>query len=825
MFRFVVRCLGLTGLLAFAAGVIGLFAADEGWRFLSALRGEQGSLPLVSAALVLIGGAVAMLVFGFEMLAGMQKAAGRRSAVGINVVVQIALAVVLLVGLNFWSFGNYLRFDATRSKNFTIKPELASQLRQLQGETTIVVYQQHKTFGRFTDKLDKYDVAAERKVVEKIKDLVELLREFGPQFRVVVLDVEDEQYDAILSAESRRFPKLPEALAAAPENSIFFCAGDRIQRMGFHEFYQLDKSESQKRENLVLLNQGIEPFVRRVLAVEEKKPRVGVAVIHELLSTRGVENEFGMAGLRKSLEANGFEVTDILLKRWSESGPPEAAVYSYDESQLDRIEESVVGISDQLSADREVLAGTRKLRDVLKNTPLDRLNEMLRDQLRGRVFTEEDRKNNLQRQEQILAAVETEIKELEAELRKAEEERLALLGSEATVEGRRMTDIKSKFRRLLDDCDLLIIPRLTLFNLVAGDRHIPYRIYRLDSAQIAAIRDFLKAGKPVLAMFGPSNEPENARDPFGMGSGPDELEALFAELGVVFGKQTILYNAESKAFAERRSNPFGSGLTVELPPLDFENELSVGLAETQSRPNPIREAMRVTKRSVGQKLDLTLRHPRPVYFATIRSNPQSFKPEFLWTDATCWNEEKPFPRRDYTPRPEFKGEDPTKRSRDDERPGPFPVGVAIQTTIPPEWTEPKYGALKIAALTVAGHSTPGGLPATLAAESLISSDAYVSEAKESATVRIAAIGHGSLFNTADVSRPDLTPAREQLLLSTCNWLLNRDDRLVKAESEWTYPRTKLSPIQEKLWRYGMFLGLPAIFAYLGLNVLLVRRMR
>lgn len=833
MFRLLVRSLGLTGLLAFGAGCIIFFAVEQRdliaamKRFPNALRGEDGTLLLVAAGLILTGGAVALLVGGFELLMGLQKSAGRRSAVGINVVVQIALAVILLAGVNLWSFNYYARYDATRDKSFTIKPDLAAKLKQLRDETTIVVYQQHKTFGRFTDKLDKYDVAAERKVVEKVKDLVELLREFGPQFRVVVLDVEDDNYDRILSAEAKRFPKLPDALAQAPENSIFFCAGDRIQRMGFHEFYQLDKTASQERENLVLLNQGIEPFVRRVLAVEEKKPRVGVAVIHELLSTRGVENEFGMAGLRKSLEANGFEVTDILLKKWSETGPPEAAVYSYDESQLQRTEDAIAGLNEQISSDREVIAGTAKLVEVLKNTPLDRLNEMLRDQLRGRTFTEEDRKVNVQRQQQVLAAVKSEVEELETELRKAEETRLKLLGSEATVEGRRMTDIKSKFRRLLDDCDLLIIPRLTLFNLIAGDRHIPNRIYRLDSSQVAAIRDFLKAGKPVLAMFGPSNEPENARDPFGTGSGPDELEALFAELGIVFGSQTILYNAESRPLAERRSNPFGSGLTVDLPPLDFESNLSVGLTtKGELTPNPIREAMRVTKRSVGQKLDLSMRHPRPVYFATIRPDPQTFKAEFLWTDATCWNEEKPFPRGDYAPRLDMKGTDLTKRARDDEQPGPFPVGIAIQTTLPQEWVEPQHGAIKAAALALAGKSAPGGLPLGLAAESLLPTDLYVTApAKTATTVRVAAIGHGSLFNSPDVSRPDLKPASEQLLLSTCNWLLERDDRLVKAETEWTYPRTKLTPVQQLLWRLGMFVGLPAIFAYLGLNVLLVRRMR
>jgi hypothetical protein len=139
--------------------------------------------------------------------------------------------------------------------------------------------------------------------------------------------------------------------------------------------------------------------------------------------------------------------------------------------------------------------------------------------------------------------------------------------------------------------------------------------------------------------------------------------------------------------------------------------------------------------------------------------------------------------------------------------------------------QPKYGALKTAALVLAAHHAPSGVPSALAAESLISSDAYLPKGEVLPMVRIAAIGHGSLFNSADVSRPDLKPATEQLLLSTCNWLLQRDDRLIQADRVWTYPRARLSSREKTLWRLGASIGLPVLFAYLGLMVLLVRRMR
>ena len=53
----------------------------------------------------------------------------------------------------------------------------------------------HKTSGQLNDKPDAYDYAAERKVVEKVQDVIDQFREFGPQFKVSVLDVEEEGYN------------------------------------------------------------------------------------------------------------------------------------------------------------------------------------------------------------------------------------------------------------------------------------------------------------------------------------------------------------------------------------------------------------------------------------------------------------------------------------------------------------------------------------------------------------------------------------------------------------------------------------------------------
>src|SRR5207244_2748696 len=105
------------------------------------------------------------------------------------------LAAALVAVVNAFSFAHYLRFDWTRQKLFTMPAAIEKQLRQLRSDapTKIVLHQRHSTFGQ-AEKPDSYDAAAERKVVEKVRDLVDQFQELGPRFQVDVLDVQEEDY-------------------------------------------------------------------------------------------------------------------------------------------------------------------------------------------------------------------------------------------------------------------------------------------------------------------------------------------------------------------------------------------------------------------------------------------------------------------------------------------------------------------------------------------------------------------------------------------------------------------------------------------------------
>src|SRR5262249_13167543 len=148
--HFLVRLLGLTGFVAACAGLAiahtqGLLSSFDGaWQFAhdTALGQAEGPLLSVVAAWLVLGGAGALvLALLVEAAVILRMTAGRRSAFGFNAVVQIAVATVLLVGINVYSFFHHHRADLTRDHRFTLPEKLSDQLRQLRGDTTVFVVQ------------------------------------------------------------------------------------------------------------------------------------------------------------------------------------------------------------------------------------------------------------------------------------------------------------------------------------------------------------------------------------------------------------------------------------------------------------------------------------------------------------------------------------------------------------------------------------------------------------------------------------------------------------------------------------------------------------
>jgi hypothetical protein len=848
-FRLFVRVVGVTGLVAAAVGAVLLDTVFPvaAWR-LELLRaagdGANGQFAQIAAWTLAVGAAAVAVALIFEVIGGLALVTGRRTAANATASVGAVAAAALLVCVNLFSFGHHARYDLTRDARYTLPPDLVERFSKLRTETptTIVVLQMHKTFGTLTDKRDSYTSEAERVVTDKVKDRVDLFRELGPRFNVVVFDTEAFGYDEALKNLTRNAPELKAAIESAPENSILFHANKRVQRLTFNEFLQLDKTASKEAEdgrgNLVLLNQGVDSFARRILAVQERRPKAAVCVVHAALGTEinvGLE-EFGTAGLKKALDDYGFDVIDIVLKKNSEGEEPEPAALTVRESKLEQVEAELAAATDKGRAARKELHNLDEiLEDLekLKNANPRQRGEyyvQLGGAARGREWLEViaayqkwvaggqtlTPENELDFRKAIISSINEQKKREEEQQAEADKERIAAearvkeaILDERSVEDRRIPDVKAKLERLLADVDLLILPRITMMNATSGVG-LPPSFHTISKDQAEAVKKFMKSGKPVLACLGPIS---GLRGP--QNDAVDDFEKLLAERGIELGHETILFDAEARAFAARRTGAqLGGTGTSEISALSI---LDVPPALPGKAANPIGSALKLTGRSVDQKLELRFRALRPVYFANGWQDRQPFAAEFVLTGPDTWNEEKPFMQGDrsgrivYMPRYEpTPATDPKRNTHAAERRGPFPVGVAVESKIPAYWVNEDYTQQEKIAATILPLDGTMAAGLTAAASQL-----------ERPTQRLVVFGSGNLF-----TGQKLDAGQEKLLLHSVNWLTGRKDRLPRGDQgAWSYPRVALTEREFTLWQLGTAVGLPLAAVYLGFLAMMFRRLR
>lgn len=851
--RFLLRGVGLAGIAVAVVGA-GLaaaalpnvdFGAQAGWKSVVSLlreaaNGDHGALAQTGTYMLVGGLGALVLALAVEALGALFTGMGRRTAAGTSATLGAGAAVALLLIVNAYSFTHYARVDCTRDKRFTLPPELAEQLEKMRASapTTIVVLQKHKMFGTLTDARDSYTKAAEAVVTEKVRDLVDRFREFGPQFKVSVLDTEAFEYPTQVEALTTGAPELLAAIDGAPENSILFHANKRVQRLAFNEFLQLDKAGSRAandgRANLVLLPQGTETFARRVLAVQERRPKVAVCVVHEWLTTAAVGRDtFSLAGAKKALAAQGFDVVDVVLKKnWNDATKPdlEPSAYTLDENKLERLEGDVADATDELRVaqlvskrltenEKTFAEPTGEWRDRAKfyndlfaETRRFEWTELLGAFRRWSARDEAVTAANDAEFRAVLSAgfaaqkkrAEEALKEAREELAKAERELAGVSADERATEERRAANVKAKFARLVAEVDLLVVPRYTLVS-APDSNAVGAALHALDKKQVEVMKEFMKAGKPVLACLGALSGPDGP-DP----RASDGFEKLLNARGIELGRDTVLYDAERKAFAAARAGSQLAGGNTEVPPLTFD-------ATAGTRANPIAAAYQLTARTAEANLELRLRAPRPVYLAPGWEKHVPFAAEFLFTPASAWNEERPFQTGDrsgritYTPRFDPTPEtDPKFGTRLEERRAKFPVAVAVESPIPAAWLEDDYERHQAVAALL--------LPRDGLSSALLSAAA---KSEKRPLQRTVVFGSGHLFTGGE-----LKPAQERLLLHTVNWLTARADRLPKADAEpWQYPRVELTAGGRALWQFGALVWLPLAVLALGVLAVLVRRTR
>ncbi len=811
-FRFILRLFGLFGLVAAAAGGLIAYVQPD----------ASAGFGLVLAA---AGGGVVGLWVLAEVIGGLTLVAGEKSREGVVTVLLGVLAVAALVVVNLASAEWYARGDFTRDRRFTLDRELVDDLKKLDPNTptTVLVLQLDKTSAYDPDQPDAITASAQQKVTEKVLDLIDELRqhpELSARFDVRVLSRKDERFEAQLADAARTQPGLKEAVEAAPESSIFFAANGRVRRMPFSQFYLLDKTASRGKQaiggeantaeaNLVLAPQGKERFVRALVGLEQKRPKVGLLTIHPYLTSRKPEDEgtaaFSAFGLRTALEHDGCEVVDVVLKKGWEGGTglsPSAG--TFEESKLEEIEAEYMGASESAL---EALIDRRNLevtRERVKDAPIADVERNFRT-----VAPRGQRSEAEYRQFLLTRLIEPSIQQLKSDEEEAKRRADAvepayrkLLNDDKVQADRRAADVKAKLTAAVADCDLLILPRLTSMNLVNGQVISP-SLYPLVKAQTDVVREFLAAGKPVLFAFGPTSGGR------GLGGTTDENELTLQRLGIELGNQTVLTVEEAAAM--KKPATLGDR-SVQLPPL-----------EVVSAGNPVSAAFERADRTVDGTLELKKSGYRPIYLAP-RDKPFPFDPVVLRTTGDAWNEDRPTaePASPQRPRgyfPKFdtaKPDDPRKGTREEERKQKFVVGVAAEVPVPAEWTDPNAAAVQAAAV-VSGAADVGFGPGV--ASAVMTPDTFNRKAADK-TTRVAVFGHGGFF----VGKK-LDPGSEALLLSTVNWQLRRDDHLPTAvpdEAKWKYPRAKLGDAERVYWQVGGWLGLPLLAFAVGVVALLLR---
>ncbi len=841
--RLLVRMCGMTGALAVLAGLFFRLVTEDA---------------VLSAGLFIGGGVAVVLALAVEMRGFFDVVGSRRGAVGLVVFLQFVVVIGLVVGANIFSFMHYARFDLTRDQQFTLPETIRDQLLQLRGETDIVVYYAHRSFGQTAEtKQDNYDFAAARKIVEKIKDLAEQFQDVGPRFRVHVLDEQDKLKEKKFQYIKKNVSeKLADEIAKAPENSIFIYSKEQesIQRIGFSDIYLLDRKNSVEKKNLVLMYQGVEPFARKIFNVEEKRPHVGLAVIHPLL---GFQNEdipfYTMSGARKTLEKYNFLTTDIMLKKLDVDGDltDEPTVLTYDESRFEQIEDELEDIKETLPKLEKDLKEANELYKFWSESTLAGVNkkyvyyfredglqgialrtEMAEAKKSGIGFKfvdvdEDDQKNRIAYFRQAsnqMQGLADKYREDQASLTKER----ATLRVDQLMEKRRVADLELKAKNLFANLDVLVVPRITIVDATIG-RVIPNRVHRLEKAQLAAIKWFMRQGKGVLFLLGPTNEPRETPDQPGRPA--DEVEPMLRELGIVMPRQTILYNAETREFNERKTGVAMFGRSkdkrkVEIPGVRLDETTPTRFMEKVHKPftpHSVRTSLASMSRALGLKEseEIRMRYSRPIYYIPPSVEPETAtgiigdlvlpgltgpllaisrragsaylnrtkqlpdeKAVILATREESWNEEQPFITKDkvpsYSPSPD---KDWRKGTVEEVRRGPFPIGVAIEPTLPETWFDKKK------------DDGPIRKP------------------------RLIVVGSGNGFVGTDVS-----PLKQRALLDMVNWLAGRDDLLVRDVATWQYPRVEVGETEQRYW-FGLAAALPVLCLYFGFMVLMVRNVR
>src|SRR5205807_1440949 len=135
-----------------------------------------------------------------------------------------------------------------------------------------------------------------------------------------------------------------------------------------------------------LLQKGVEPILRRIINLEERRPRVGFLVCHTLLSTKGQVPMYTAEGMGKALANHGFEVRDIVLKSDTTG---ESTGGTLEEIRVEDLRDTQAALTERTTA---LQTGLDTLKEMLAELPRAKLADFSRKyfrQLGGGILEDE----------------------------------------------------------------------------------------------------------------------------------------------------------------------------------------------------------------------------------------------------------------------------------------------------------------------------------------------------------------------------------------------------------------------------------------------------
>ena len=124
----------------------------------------------------------------------------------------------------------------------------------------------------------------------------------------------------------------------------------------------------------MLRDQGVDAFARKILNVQEKRPRLAFAVIHEFLGVDG-DPFWAMGGVRRTLNARGMDYRDIVLKSFQGGGEPPPTVLTHDEHKYERLEFVIADLEESVGRIEKDLTMWTDLEKDFNSMGSDELNK------------------------------------------------------------------------------------------------------------------------------------------------------------------------------------------------------------------------------------------------------------------------------------------------------------------------------------------------------------------------------------------------------------------------------------------------------------------